>query len=65
MYGCLKPDENAEEGTFRVILPTVETLFDECYWQPFVDTTTPNKSGLLYIGVEKKLTECTVKYYNI
>ena len=54
MYGCLNPPEDAEEGTFKVILPKVETLFDECYWQPFVDTTTPNKSGLLYIGVEKK-----------
>jgi hypothetical protein len=44
MYGCLNPPEDAEEGTFKVILPKVETLFDECYWQPFVDTTTPNKN---------------------
>ena len=53
MYGCLKPHDE-EKDIYKVILPEVETLFDECYWQPFVDTTSPNKSGLLYIGVEKK-----------
>ena len=44
LYGCLKQkEEHIKKDIVKVILPKTETLFDECYWQPFVDTSTPNK----------------------
>ena len=37
MYGC-----NKNKDMKSIALPKVETLFDECIWQPFVDTQTPD-----------------------
>ena len=49
LFGCLqqdppkKPDyEDDESESFKVVLPKVETLFDECEWKPFVDVSTPD-----------------------
>merc|ERR1712037_371167 len=43
LYGCYyqKPEWKDEEKV-RIELPKTETLFDECHWQPFVDTSTPD-----------------------
>lgn len=34
--------EEKQENQIKIVLPKVETLFDECEWMPFVDTTTPD-----------------------
>ena len=37
--GCyFQKPEWRDEKKVRIELPTTETLFDECHWQPFVDT---------------------------
>lgn len=40
---CLVQEKtDLEAGSVRVQLPDTETLFDECDWRPFVDTSTPD-----------------------
>ena len=38
LYGCQRQDENRIENGYKVVLPELNTLFDECDWKPFVDT---------------------------
>ena len=43
LFGCLQQKESERIlGTNKIALPEVNDMFDECDWQPFVDTTTPD-----------------------
>ena len=42
LYGCLHQEEkHSKLKHVKISLPEVKTLFDECEWRPFVDTTSP------------------------
>jgi len=38
LYGCQPPDST---GVFKVELPKLKTLFDECNWMPFISNEIP------------------------
>ena len=43
LYGCLhQKDDHTEKKQVKIVLPKIKTLFDECEWRPFVDTSTPD-----------------------
>lgn len=37
LHGCYPP----EDGKYKIDVPAIKTIFDECEWQPFVSHETP------------------------
>ena len=54
LYGCGRQKTQDENGqtTYKIALPQLNTLFDECNWMPFVDT---RYSIALQIEQDRKL----------
>ena len=43
LFGCLHQNEtHTRQKHVKIALPKVKTLFDECEWKTFVDTSTPS-----------------------
>jgi len=38
LYGC---HGQQRDGSYKIDLPPVRTLFDECEWMPFISNETP------------------------